>query len=75
MTLDRYYFYKCGDPAFAEGYDFFDHAKGIVGFKKKQDRARYMGVGTIEELPNMQGVAKVTKHRLHGGRKRGVPNG
>lgn len=45
-----YYFYKCADESYAPHADYFDHSHGIAGFRTVQQRAKYMGCMTIEEL-------------------------
>ena len=46
----NYYFYKCADDIFLPDADYFDHSHGVAVFKTVQQRAKYMGCMTIEEL-------------------------
>jgi uncharacterized protein YwbE len=45
-----YYFYKCNDEHFAGECDYYNHSLGVAGYIKKQQRGRFLGRGTVEEL-------------------------
>lgn len=46
----KLYFYKCSGEEYSTGHVYFDYANGVAGYKKVQQRARYIGHMTVEEL-------------------------
>lgn len=46
----KLYFYKCAGEEYSTGHVYFDHANGIAGYKTVQQRARYLGHYTANEL-------------------------